>query len=65
MSESQSHEVVTRPVLCPFCQSKAIDTFAKVITAAALWRCRGCERTWTIASRAASPPRPLSTFRLT
>jgi ribosomal protein L37AE/L43A len=49
---------VTRPEKCPFCGSKIVDTLAKVLTAATLWRCRGCERTWTIAQQAASAPRP-------
>lgn len=53
MSEWSSHEVVTRPVVCPFCRSKIIDTLAKVVTLTTLWRCRRCEGTWTIASRAA------------
>jgi ribosomal protein L37AE/L43A len=44
--------------MCPFCKGKIIDTLAKVITTSALWRCRECDRTWTIASLAASLPRP-------
>ena len=57
MSPSRSDDPVTRPTMCPFCDSKIIDTLAKVITASALWRCRECERTWTIASLAATWPR--------
>jgi ribosomal protein L37AE/L43A len=51
---SESNEVVIRPTLCPFCRNKVIDTLAKVITVTTLWRCRVCEKTWTIASDAAS-----------
>jgi ribosomal protein L37AE/L43A len=50
MFESQVNEPVARPTMCPFCKFRAIDTLAKVITATTFWRCRGCERTWTIAS---------------
>ncbi len=60
MSESQSPSVVTRPAACPFCRSKIIDTLAKVISAKTLWRCRACDGTWTIASRATPAARPLS-----
>jgi len=27
-----------------------VDTLAKVITPATTWRCRSCEKTWTLAS---------------
>jgi len=43
-----------RPAACPFCNATIIDTLATVITPATCWRCRTCEATWTIASRAAS-----------
>jgi ribosomal protein L37AE/L43A len=57
LRQSAANEVVTRPSNCPFCQGRAVDTLAKVITAATTWRCRTCEQTWTIASRktAAAP----------
>ena len=58
MFESRGNEVVTRPTMCPFCKSKSVDTLAKVITATTFWRCRQCERTWTIGSLAASPATP-------
>lgn len=61
MSESRFGEAVTRPTTCPFCRGKCVDTIAKTITVTTLWRCRECEETWTIASRAASHARSLST----
>jgi ribosomal protein L37AE/L43A len=45
---------VTRPSLCPFCGSKAVDTLAKVIAVTTYWRCRECDKTWTIASQTPS-----------
>ena len=50
MSDSGFDEVVTRPTMCPFCKGKAVDTLAKVVTKTTYWRCRHCDRTWTIAS---------------
>ena len=58
MSESGFKEAATRPTTCPFCQGKAVDTLAKVITVTTFWRCRTCSGTWTIAGMA-SRPRPL------
>ena len=43
-------EGVTRPTVCPFCNGRIIDTLAKVLSVTTVWRCRGCDRTWTIAS---------------
>jgi hypothetical protein len=63
MWEPRSNQPVRRPMLCPLCGSKVIDTLAKTISVTALWRCRGCEETWTIASRAAAPVRLPSTIR--
>jgi ribosomal protein L37AE/L43A len=57
MAESRFNEAINRPTACPFCQGKRVDTLAKTITVATLWRCRECEATWTIASRAASTAR--------
>ena len=57
MSESPVNDRVARPTACPFCKGKIIDTLAKVITVTTLWRCRECDGTWTIASRAASSAR--------
>jgi ribosomal protein L37AE/L43A len=57
MSGSRLNEVINRPTACPFCQGKRVDTLAKTITVTTLWRCRECEATWTIASRAASTAR--------
>ena len=48
---------IPRPSLCPFCGSRAVDTLAKVITVTTYWRCRGCDKTWTIASQTAPPRR--------
>jgi ribosomal protein L37AE/L43A len=42
---------IARPSECPFCGGKAVDTLAKVITVTTYWRCRECEKTWTIASQ--------------
>ncbi len=58
-SDSRVNEAIARPIACPFCQGKRIDTLAKTITVTSLWRCRECEETWTIASQAA---RSRSTF---
>jgi ribosomal protein L37AE/L43A len=63
MSQSRFGEAVTRPTTCPFCRGTRVDTIAKTITVKTLWRCRECEETWTIASRAASPARSPSTFK--
>lgn len=57
MSHFTSDVPVARPTKCPFCSGKAIDTLAKVITVKTVWRCRECDETWTIASRAASSAR--------
>ena len=62
ISESRFNERITRPTTCPFCQGRRVDTLAKTYTVATLWRCRECEGTWTIASRAASKARSRSTF---
>jgi ribosomal protein L37AE/L43A len=62
MPESRFNEAITRPTTCPFCQGKRLDTLAKTITVTTLWRCRECEETWTIASRAAASPRSPSAF---
>ena len=51
---SGAAERLERPAACPFCNATIIDTLATVITPATCWRCRTCEATWTIASRAAS-----------
>jgi ribosomal protein L37AE/L43A len=48
--DSRFAEDVARPEACPFCKGRIIDTLAKVITVTALWRCRECDQTWTIAS---------------
>jgi hypothetical protein len=54
MFDSKANDVVARPAKCPFCNGKVISTLAKVITVTTFWRCRGCEKTWTIAGLAAS-----------
>jgi hypothetical protein len=43
--------------MCPFCNGRAVDTLAKVITVTTYWRCRECDKTWTIASQTPSPRR--------
>jgi ribosomal protein L37AE/L43A len=58
MPEPRNNDSATRPTHCPFCNGTAFETLAKVITVTTLWRCRQCEETWTIASVAASLPRP-------
>ena len=40
--------------MCPFCEAKAVDTLAQIITVTTFWRCRECDQTWTIASQRAS-----------
>lgn len=57
MIESRLNAAVVRPTSCPFCHGKVVDTLAKTITVKALWRCRECEGTWTLASRKPSPAR--------
>ena len=57
MSDSRIAEAVKRPTVCPFCKGKVVDTLAKVITATTYWRCLSCDKTWTLASVAASPAR--------
>jgi ribosomal protein L37AE/L43A len=37
----------TRPTVCPFCQSRAVGTLAKVIDADTYWRCSKCGTGWT------------------
>ena len=56
MNDSHSG-AVTRPTSCPFCKGRIIDTLAKEITVTTFWRCRECERTWTIQGLRASSPR--------
>jgi hypothetical protein len=48
--ESPFTRRATRPTMCPFCKGRIIGTLAKVITVTTFWRCRECDRTWTIAS---------------
>jgi ribosomal protein L37AE/L43A len=57
MPDTPFTEPVARPAECPQCGGKIIDTLAKVITDDTCWRCRECEATWTIASRASSAGR--------
>lgn len=57
MFPSRTPEAVKRPAACPFCNGNVIDTLAKEITVTSVWRCRHCDRTWTIASAATPPPR--------
>jgi transposase-like protein len=57
MFDSPPAVVVPRPERCPFCKGRRIDTLAKIITVNTSWRCRQCDRTWTIAGQAGAPPR--------
>jgi ribosomal protein L37AE/L43A len=57
MSEVRVVGDVARPSACPFCRGKIIDTLAKVLTETTVWRCRECDRTWTIASLRGSSTR--------
>jgi ribosomal protein L37AE/L43A len=57
MQDPYFDQTVARQTSCPFCRSPIVDTLAKVITVKTFWRCRECERTWTVASLAASAPR--------
>ena len=50
-------ETIARPKICPFCSGRAVDTLAKVITETTFWRCRECDKTWTIASQSPAPLR--------
>jgi len=47
---SRVDQPVVRPTHCPFCHAKSVDTFAKSFTPSTSWRCRTCEKTWTLAS---------------
>jgi len=57
MPDSRFAADVARPAACPFCKGKIIGTLAKILTDSTLWRCRECDRTWTIASVKASSTR--------
>jgi len=57
MPDQSFGDTVVRPATCPFCNGRVIDTLAKVLTATTCWRCRGCEKTWTIASLRSSSNR--------
>jgi len=50
-------QTVARPAMCPHCHGTKFETLAKAVTVTSLWRCRECERTWTIASQAGAPGR--------
>jgi hypothetical protein len=38
-----------RPEACPFCQSRAVGTLAKVITPSTYFRCQACGEIWNPA----------------
>jgi len=40
---------IHRPEFCPFCESKAVGTLAKVISEATYWRCQACGEVWNTA----------------
>jgi hypothetical protein len=52
MQELRLDVPIARPLTCPFCRGRVIDTLAKVITVHTCWRCRECDRTWTLAGGA-------------
>jgi ribosomal protein L37AE/L43A len=43
---AQNEKAVQRPEACPFCESKAVGTLAKVITISTYWRCQACGEMW-------------------
>jgi ribosomal protein L37AE/L43A len=47
-NSSGREEPVRRPDSCPFCQSGAVGTLAKVITASTYWRCQACGEVWNL-----------------
>ena len=48
--ESPFDEKVLQPKTCPFCNGGHVDpAVAAIVTAKTSWRCRECDRTWTIA----------------
>jgi ribosomal protein L37AE/L43A len=49
IDRSTKPETATRPEACPFCQSKAVGTLAKVITPSTYWRCQACGEVWNPA----------------
>ena len=55
----QTETAVQRPETCPFCQSKAVGTLAKEITASTYWRCQSCGEMWNPGrlERTSLPPR--------
>jgi ribosomal protein L37AE/L43A len=59
MADPRFAKDVARPAVCPFCKGRIIDTLARVITATAVWRCRECDQTWTIASLRPPSTRPM------
>jgi transposase-like protein len=56
MFDAQPANTATRPLRCPFCHGSRFDTLAKVITPATCWRCRECDKTWTIATTSVAKP---------
>ena len=61
---TQTEHDVQRPEACPFCQSKAVGTLAKVITDSTYWRCQACGEMWNPQrlERTTLPPRRGSTW---
>jgi ribosomal protein L37AE/L43A len=56
---AETEQPVQHPAACPFCQSKAVGTLDKVITASTYWRCQSCGELWNPQrlERATRPPR--------
>jgi len=59
---SREDEAVERPQACPACQSKAVGTLAKSITAATYWRCQACGEVWNVGRRRSASSGPRSRF---
>jgi ribosomal protein L37AE/L43A len=45
-SVSEARRDVAVPIVCPFCQSKALSTVSKVIDESTYWRCTSCGEIW-------------------
>jgi len=53
---SEPDEPARKPEACPFCQSRAVGTLAKVITSETYWRCQACGEVWNPARLGPTPP---------
>ena len=55
-----AENLISRPSACPYCSSRAVETLAKELTRNTMWRCRGCDRAWTMAQLIEQRRRALS-----